>query len=57
MPELPSVERGRRLLEEYLVGKQVNEVYALESGGGPREGLYDDLVFKNIVRDEVVLAL
>lgn len=57
MPELPSVERGRRLLEEYLVGKQVKEVVALESGGGPREGLYDDLVFKKIGHDEVVQAL
>ena len=47
MPELPSVERGRRLLEDYLVNKKIIDVNANESGGGPRDGLFDDIVFKN----------
>ena len=28
MPELPSVERGRRLLEDYLVNKKIIDVNA-----------------------------
>uniref|UniRef100_A0A7S2SIE3 Formamidopyrimidine-DNA glycosylase catalytic domain-containing protein n=1 Tax=Mucochytrium quahogii TaxID=96639 RepID=A0A7S2SIE3_9STRA len=46
MPELPEVERARRLLENHVVGKRVVEVVAIESGGGPRDGLFDDIVFE-----------
>lgn len=42
-----SLERGRKLLEDYLLNKTIVQVNAHESGGGPRDGLYDDIVFKN----------
>lgn len=47
MPELPEVESARRLVEAHAVGKTITEVYALEQGGGPRHGLFDDIVFAN----------
>jgi formamidopyrimidine-DNA glycosylase len=45
MPELPSLERGKRLCEKYLVGKTIITISAIETGGGPRHGKFDDNVF------------
>ena len=45
MPELPEVEAQRRLLEQFVVGQRISVVMAMEQGGGPREGLFDDKVF------------
>jgi formamidopyrimidine-DNA glycosylase len=44
MPELPEVETARLLVERHCVGKKIVEVLALESGGGPRDGQFDDIV-------------
>jgi len=44
MPELPEVEAERRFVEQWLVGKVIASVCALEQGGGPRSGLYDEKV-------------
>eukprot|EP00936_MAST-01D_sp_MAST-1D-sp1_P000139 g139.t1 len=44
MPELPEVERARRLVEEHCAGLQVKRILAREAGGGPRHGQFDDLV-------------
>ncbi len=45
MPELPEVEAARALLEAELLGRTIESVTATESGGGPRTGLHDDVVF------------
>ena len=44
MPELPEVEAARRLVEANCVGATITRVLALESGGGPRHGLFDEIV-------------
>jgi formamidopyrimidine-DNA glycosylase len=48
MPELPEVESARRLIQKMCVGKKVTDVIALEQGGGPRDGLFDEIVFANV---------
>lgn len=45
MPELPEVEAARRLVERVCVGLRIVGVTVVEVGGGPREGLFDELVF------------
>jgi formamidopyrimidine-DNA glycosylase len=45
MPELPEVEAARRLLEEHCVGTTISGCVPTESGGGPRTGMFDDIVF------------
>lgn len=45
MPELPEVESARALVEAHGAGKVISDVIALEQGGGPRSGLFDDIVF------------
>jgi Formamidopyrimidine-DNA glycosylase N-terminal domain len=44
MPELPEVESARRLLDEHCAGAKICAVNALEAGGGPRDGQFDDVV-------------
>jgi formamidopyrimidine-DNA glycosylase len=44
MPELPEVESFRRSLQQYCLGCTIEDVIAVEQGGGPREGLFDELV-------------
>jgi len=39
-------ELSRRQLEETLKGKEIVQVVAMEQGGGPREGQFDDIVFE-----------
>ena len=46
MPELPEVERARKVCDEHCVGKRVESVITLEGGGGPRHGIFDDKVLK-----------
>lgn len=46
MPELPEVERACKLVRDTCVGLFVTEMRIREQGGGPRDGLVDDLVFK-----------
>jgi len=42
MPELPEVEAARLMLSRHLQGSRVVSVNPLESGGGPRSGLFDE---------------
>jgi formamidopyrimidine-DNA glycosylase len=44
MPELPEVEASRALIARVAAGKTVAAVRAVESGGGPRSGLFDEIV-------------
>jgi formamidopyrimidine-DNA glycosylase len=46
MPEIAEVEFARRLIEQNCVGKRIVKVHYLETGSGPRDGLFDDIVFK-----------
>jgi len=46
MPELPEVERARRLLEDYGGAKKIVRCNTNEQGGGPRDGKLDDIVFE-----------
>ena len=47
MPELPEVERARRLVEDYCKNKKIVECVVQEQGGGPRTGQQDDIIFPN----------
>ena len=44
MPELPEVEAARRLAQRHCAGSTLKAVLATESGGGPRDGQFDDIV-------------
>ena len=44
MPELPEVESARSLIERNCKNHIIKSVIAIEQGGGPRHGLYDDIV-------------
>jgi formamidopyrimidine-DNA glycosylase len=44
MPELPEVESARFTVHESCAGFRVVGVDTVERGGGPREGLFDDIV-------------
>lgn len=46
MPELAEVEASRRFLESHCDGYEICEVATRESGGGPRDGLFDEKVFE-----------
>ena len=54
MPELPEVEAQRRTIEAATVGKQITALVAVEQGGGPRDGLFDDKVIGEGVALEVL---
>lgn len=45
MPELPEAEAARCLLEAQIKGKVITEIIAVEAGGGPRSGQFDEIVF------------
>lgn len=44
MPELPEVEAARRYVEKFCLGLTIRKVYTKEVGGGPRDGLFDEIV-------------
>ena len=46
MPELPEVESARRLVERNCVGYKIRSVNVYEQGNGPRNGLFDDIVYE-----------
>lgn len=46
MPELPEVEAARRFLERACLNLTIEKVTTRESGGGPRDGLFDDIVIE-----------
>ena len=45
MPELPEVERARRLVK-VCIDKKITKVCCVEQGGGPRDGQFDDKVVR-----------
>lgn len=45
MPELPEVDSARRFVQNLCAGHLITKVVAVEQGGGPRHGLFDDIVF------------
>ena len=44
MPELPEVERACNLVRKFCLHHKVAAVLPRESGGGPRDGLFDDII-------------
>jgi formamidopyrimidine-DNA glycosylase len=57
MPELPEVESARRLVEAHCVGSVIEDVIYAEQGGGPRSGLFDDIVIQTESGDVLRSAL
>eukprot|EP00037_Helgoeca_nana_P016750 m.157587 g.157587 ORF g.157587 m.157587 type:complete len:514 (-) comp23671_c0_seq1:77-1618(-) len=57
MPELPEVEATRRLVDQ-VVGERVLSVTTRETGGGPRDGLFDDIIVaEGVTEAELASAL
>jgi formamidopyrimidine-DNA glycosylase len=54
MPELPEVEAARRCVQKVCAGLTITKVYTKETGGGPRDGLLDDIVLE--LKDSSVAA-
>jgi hypothetical protein len=48
VPELPEVECARRLLEDNCVGATIVVADPIEKGGGPRAGLFDDIIMGEV---------
>ena len=46
MPELAEVESSRAFISGLLTGFKIETVRTREQGGGPRDGMFDDLVFE-----------
>lgn len=44
MPELPEVEASRQFVLKHCLGCTVSSCVTSEQGGGPRDGLYDDII-------------
>mmetsp|Transcript_10093 Transcript_10093/g.15195 ORF Transcript_10093/g.15195 Transcript_10093/m.15195 type:complete len:346 (+) Transcript_10093:52-1089(+) len=58
MPELPEVECSRKTLEDHCLNSKVVRVEAIEQGGGPRDGQFDDKVIdKDLAKDGFESAL
>lgn len=49
MPELPEVEAARRHVEDLCAGHVISKVHIYEQGGGPRHGLFDDIIFEDLI--------
>lgn len=49
MPELPEVEAARRHVEDLCAGHVISKVQVYEQGGGPRHGLFDDIIFEDLI--------
>ena len=57
MPELPEVESARMLVHTRCMGQKIVGVNAKESGGGPRSGLFDEIVCKFATAEALEKAL
>lgn len=58
MPELPEVEAERRFVTKVAVDRVIESVNALEQGGGPREGSFDDkIIAEGVTSESFVKAL
>ena len=54
MPELAEVESSRKFVMKLFANSVVGAVSTLEQGGGPRDGLFDDLVY-DVLEDHTKL--
>ncbi len=57
MPELPDVEALRAAVERECLGRRLLRAELKEQGGGPRHGLYDDLVLDKAAEASVRRAM
>ncbi len=57
MPELVEVESARSWLSQECTNATIVAVNLLESGGGPRDGLFDDIIFEHVIATEIHDAL
>jgi len=57
MPELPEVEANRDIVDKYLVGHKVNQIVCEEQGGGPRDGLFDDIIHEGSTKQSLTNAV
>lgn len=57
MPELPEVEASRQFLRRHILNQVITSVTLTESGKGPRDGLFDDIVFEGASMDTFRKAL
>jgi len=57
MPELPEVEANRDLAQKYLVGHVVTQIVCEEGGGGPRDGLFDDIIHEGSTKESLTHAV
>lgn len=57
MPELPEVAALAHALEKEVKSRRLLHIITKEQGGGPREGLYDDLVFSKAEEEAVHHAM
>ena len=48
MPELPEVYSLAYNVEKDCKGKKLLRIVTKEQGGGPREGLFDDIIFDKV---------
>ncbi len=56
MPELPEVETARQLLLSHCLHSPILSIHTKESGGGPRDGLFDDIIIEmpeHVLQDTV----
>ena len=56
MPELPEVETARNLLATHCVSQRITMAVTVEGGGGPRDGLFDEIVFDDKEADAAVVS-
>lgn len=54
MPELPEVEAQRSTIEAATLGRRIATLIAVEQGGGPRDGQFDDKVIAEEVTPDVL---
>mmetsp|Transcript_35474 Transcript_35474/g.43815 ORF Transcript_35474/g.43815 Transcript_35474/m.43815 type:complete len:292 (-) Transcript_35474:31-906(-) len=52
MPELAEVERSCQLVRQHCEGKKIEVVICKEQGGGPRHGLFDNIVFTEDLKED-----
>eukprot|EP00900_Chrysochromulina_parva_P011565 jgi/Chrpa1/20409/Chrysochromulina_OHIO_Genome00007078-RA len=56
MPELPEVETARNLLATHCVSQRITMAVTVEGGGGPRDGLFDEIVFDDKEADAAIVS-
>lgn len=57
MPELPEVETARKFVHKLCAGSSIVRVSTREQGQGPRDGLFDEIVFEGGLDPSIAEAL